>query len=205
MCVTQDGIGLIREMRALHHLQDGARSGMWEIVLQDRNMMLCTQKQGQSDTDYLRAFQGAADAIDEARGAAGVNHRSIELVCNEQKINFADIKIDKAKKQAVIKEAKNRYLAAVTFTGLYNGTHSCVKSTVHNDWILHKKDTLPVDIPGVGRLAASFQEPTTANRLSAHDPEHLRVALVKANSTRGQKNADRGIKSTRTRTRRGTI
>ena len=168
MCVTQDGIGLIREMRALHHLQDGARSGMWEIVLQDRNMMLCTQKQGQSDTDYLRAFQGAADAIDEARGAAGVNHRSIELVCNEQKINFADIKIDKAKKQAVIKEAKNRYLAAVTFTGLYNGTHSCVKSTVHNDWILHKKDTLPGRHPR-GRPAC-YQLPGANHRESLVGP-----------------------------------
>ena len=115
---AQDGIGLIREMHALHHLQDGARPGMWEIVLQDRNMYLCTQKQGQSDTEYLRAFQGSVDAIDEAGRAAGVNHCSIELVCNKQNIKFCDVKIDEIKKAAVIKEAKNRYLAAIAFTGL---------------------------------------------------------------------------------------
>ena len=28
ICATQDGIGLIREMHTLHHLQDGARPGM---------------------------------------------------------------------------------------------------------------------------------------------------------------------------------
>ena len=201
---AQDGIGLIREMHALHHLQDGARPGMWKIVLQDRNMYLYTQKQGQSDTEYLRAFQGAVDAIDEAGGAAGVNHRSIELVCNEQKIRFCDIKIDETKKAAVIKEAKNRYIAAVAFTGLYNGTHSCVKSTVQNDWIMHKKDTLPVDIPGVGRLAASFKEPTPASRSSTRDPKHPGVALVEANSSRGQKGRGQGGKTHPDATKKGT-
>ena len=64
---------------------------------------------------------------------AEVNHCSIELVCNKQKIDLEDIKINEAKKQAVIREANNSYLAAVAFTGLYNGSHSSVKSTVQND------------------------------------------------------------------------
>ena len=149
--------------------------------------MLCTQKQGQSATEFLQTFQSAADAIDEAGGTAGVNSRSIELVCSEQKINFADVKGDSAKKLAIIKEAKNRYLAAAAFTALYNGTHGSMKSTVRNDWIMHGKDTLPVDIPGVGRLATSFQEPATANRLSARDPKHPGVALTKAGTNHGQR------------------
>ena len=42
MRATKDRIGLIREVHALHHLQDGTRPGMWKIVLQDRNLMLST-------------------------------------------------------------------------------------------------------------------------------------------------------------------
>ena len=184
---NQDGVPLIREMHALHHLQDGARPGMWEIVLQDRNLMLCTQKQDQSNTEYLWVFQGATDAIDKAGRATWVNSWAIEVVCSERKIRFAGIKIYKVQKQAVVKESKNLYLAATAFAELYNGTHTNVKRTVRNDWIMHRGDTLPINILAVGRLAASYQEPTAANRPAVCDPKHPRVALVEANSTQCRK------------------
>ena len=68
---------------------------------------------------------------------------------------------------------------------------------------MHKKDTLPVDIPGVGRLAASFKEPTPTSRSSTRDPKHPGVALAEASSSRGQKARGQGGKTHPDATKKG--
>ena len=44
-------------MYALHHKQDDTKPSMWEIMEQDRQLALCTQKQNQSDSNYIKAFK----------------------------------------------------------------------------------------------------------------------------------------------------
>ena len=106
---------------------------MLEIVAQDRALFLCTQKQGQSEVEYLRALQSTVDAFNEAGGMAGITPRSIKLVCSEQKLVYDSIPNDldgRKKKQEIHKEAGERYVAAVGFSGLDNRRHSGFKLDV---------------------------------------------------------------------------
>ena len=64
----QNGVKLLIALHALHHKQDDTQPSMWEIIEQDRQLYLCTQKQKQSDIEYLKAFQNAVDAINKAGG-----------------------------------------------------------------------------------------------------------------------------------------
>ena len=79
----QDGVELLRSLYALHHQQDDTRPSMMEVTTADRHLYLCTQKDYQSDTEYLKVFQNAVDAINDSGGMAGATLRALNLVCSE--------------------------------------------------------------------------------------------------------------------------
>ena len=67
----QNGVELLQSLYALHHQQDDTRPSMMEVTNQDQHLYLCTQKEHQSDTEYLKVFQNAVDAINDSGGMAG--------------------------------------------------------------------------------------------------------------------------------------
>ena len=71
---------------------------MMEVTNQVRHLYLCTQKEHQSNTEYLKVFQNAVDAINDSGGMAGATIRGLNLVCQEQSIDYAampaEIKVD---------------------------------------------------------------------------------------------------------------
>ena len=62
---------------------------MMEVVNQDRHLYLCTQKEHQSDVEFLKVFQNAIDIINGAGVLAGATMRGLNLVCQEQGIEYA--------------------------------------------------------------------------------------------------------------------
>ena len=104
----QDGVELVRIIHALCHLRDDTKPGMPEIVAQDRSLFLCTQKQGQSEVDYLRSLQSTVDAINEAGDTAGVTPRSIELVCTEKGLVYENTPNDKDRQKRSRKSTRSR-------------------------------------------------------------------------------------------------
>ena len=75
---------LIKAMHALHHLKDSLRPGMWELVVHDCVLMLCTQRQGQSKTKYLQVFHQVVNIINKVSGMVGITTHSIKLVCQKE-------------------------------------------------------------------------------------------------------------------------
>ena len=64
---------------------------MWKIIEQDCQLYLCTQKQNQSDIEYMKAFQNAVDAINEAGGRAGATYTTFHVPSSsfvKNKISF---------------------------------------------------------------------------------------------------------------------
>ena len=57
---------------------------MWEIVEQDWQLALCTQKQNPIGVEYINAFKGIVDTINKAGGKAGATPRSLDLACREK-------------------------------------------------------------------------------------------------------------------------
>ena len=62
---------------------------MMEVVNQDRPLYLCTQKEHQSDVKFIKAFQNAVDAINDSGRMAGATMRGLNIVCQEQGIDYA--------------------------------------------------------------------------------------------------------------------
>ena len=116
---AQNGVELLKSMYALHHKQDDSRPIMQEVVELDQQLYLCTQRQNQSNVDYMKAFKNAIDAINSAGGLAGVTARAIELVCQEQGLEYTSfphevmedsVMIPNPKKIAIEAEAREQYL-----------------------------------------------------------------------------------------------
>ena len=64
----QNGIELLKTLYALHHKQDDTRPSMLEVVEQDRQPYLCTQREHQSNVDFAKTFKNAIDAINDSGG-----------------------------------------------------------------------------------------------------------------------------------------
>ena len=62
---------------------------MMEAVNQDRHLYLCTQKEHQSDVEFIKAFQNAVDAINDSGGMAGATMHDLNTVCQERGIDYA--------------------------------------------------------------------------------------------------------------------
>ena len=62
----QNGVELLESLYGLHHKQDDTRPSMMEVVNQDRQLYLCTQRENQSDADFIKAFKNDIDAINDS-------------------------------------------------------------------------------------------------------------------------------------------
>ena len=62
---------------------------MVEVANQDRHLCLCAQKGNQSDVEFLKIFQNAIDTINDSGELAGATIRGLNLVCQEQGIDYA--------------------------------------------------------------------------------------------------------------------
>ena len=61
----QNSVKLLKSLYALHHKQDDSSPSMLEVVDQDRRLYLCTQREHQSDVDFIKTFKNTIDAIEE--------------------------------------------------------------------------------------------------------------------------------------------
>ena len=53
----QNGVEFLKSLHPLHqHQQDDTKPSMMEVVDQDRHLYLCTQKENQSDVEFIKAF-----------------------------------------------------------------------------------------------------------------------------------------------------
>ena len=128
----QNGVDLLQSLYALHHQRDDTRPSMMEATNQGRHLYLCTWKEHQNNNEYLKVFQNAVDAINDSGRMAGATIRGLNLVCQEQRINYAvlpaEIKVDwnlipNPKKTDLNNEAQERYLTALAASGLNNKRH----------------------------------------------------------------------------------
>ena len=56
---------------------------MMEVVDQDRHLYLCTQKENQSDVEFIKAFQNTVDVINDSGGMDWATMRGLDLICQE--------------------------------------------------------------------------------------------------------------------------
>ena len=56
--VKQDGIQILDNIRLICHQKDGSKQGILKVVNLECSLYLCVERDGQSNTDYLRAFKG---------------------------------------------------------------------------------------------------------------------------------------------------
>ena len=81
-------VELLKSLYALHHKQDDTRPIMLEVVEQDCQLYSCTQRQDQSNVDFIKTCKNVINAINDAGGIAGATVRGLELVCREQGIDY---------------------------------------------------------------------------------------------------------------------
>ena len=112
---------------------------MMEVVNQDRHLYLCTQKEHQSDVNYIKVFQNAADIINDSGVMTGATMRGLHLVCQERGINDAALPtkikqdgemITNPKKAALNTEAQERCLAALAASALHSKRHGRLKTEI---------------------------------------------------------------------------
>ena len=92
-----------------------------------------------SITSYLAEFKARVDVIKGAGGKPGHHNAAIKLVCEEKGHALAALAAldvsgaDAAtKKVEIIKEATDRYLAALLFDGLSNVKYAELKTDIAN-------------------------------------------------------------------------
>jgi len=89
-----------------------------------------------SITYYLAEFKARVDVIKGAGGKPGHHNAAIKLVCEEKGHALAALDVSGAdaatKKVEIIKEATDRYLAALLFYGLSNVKHAELKTDIAN-------------------------------------------------------------------------
>ena len=142
MLAEQNFIDILKSLHALHHNQDNTIPSMWEITGQDQHLYLCAQNQNQSGVDYLKGFQDAVDAINEAGGRVGTTPCSVELVGQEQDIAYTDLpqKIEPEDRRTIPNpkkiesevKATDRYLWTLAMTRLDGRRHRKFKDHVKN-------------------------------------------------------------------------
>ena len=161
----QNGVELLRSLYALHHKQDNTRPSILEVVNQDRQLYLCTQRQDQSDADYIKTHKNTMNAINDADGIAGATVRGLELVCQEQGIDYAaftqeieqdGVMIPIPKKTALSAEAQDRYLAALAASGLHNKRYGRLKNKIKNLWVTQKCDILLKNLTELHKMIEGY-------------------------------------------------
>ena len=112
------------------------------MVELDRQLCLCTQRQDQSDVDYIKTYRNAIDAINDANGMAGATAHGLELVCQEQGIEYTalpqeidqdGVMIPNPKKVDLNVKARERYLAALATSELHPRRHGRLKNKIENE------------------------------------------------------------------------
>ena len=121
-----------------------------EVVNQDRYLYLCTKKEHQSDVEFIKVFQNAVDAINDSGRMAGATMRGLDLVCQEQDIEYAALPaeieqdgemIPNPKNAALNAETQEWYLAALAASVLHNKRHCRLKMKITNKWVTERPRT----------------------------------------------------------------
>ena len=120
-----------------------------EVVNQDCYLYLYTQKEHQSEVEYIKRFQNTIYAINGSGGLAGATMCGFNLVCQEQGINYAVLPpaieqdgkmIPNPKKASLNAEAQERYLAALAASALHNNWHGQIKNEIKKLWVTQRLD-----------------------------------------------------------------
>ena len=183
----QNGVELLRSLFALHHQQDDTRPGMMEVTNQDRHLYLCTQKEHQNNTEYIKAFQNAIDAINDSGGMPGATIRGLNLVCQEQSIDYAALPaeievngtmVPNPKKTALSNEAQERYRAALAASGLSSKRHGWLNMNIANKWVTERIDILPKNFVKLHKITKGYVDDEVPRGKPRYDPNQAGVALV---------------------------
>ena len=183
----QNVVELLKLLYALHHKKDDTRPSMLEVVGQDRQLYLCTQREPQSDVDFTKMFKNAIDTINDSGGMTGATVCGLNLICQEQGINYAALPpeieqdgemIPNSKKAAVNAEAQERYLAALVASALHNKRHRRLKNKVKNLWVTQKLDILPKNLTELHKMIKGYVDDKATRGRPRCDPNEAGVALV---------------------------
>ena len=127
--------------------------------------------------------------IDDTGGIAGATVHNLELVCQEQGIDYVallqEIEQDGAmipnpKKTALNAKAQDRYLAAVMASRLHNKRHRQLKNEIKNLWVTQKRDILPKNLSELHKMIEGYVDDKAVRFKPGYDPNEAGAALVDA-------------------------
>ena len=190
---------------------------MMEVVNQDRHPYLCTQKEHQSNIEYIKTFQNAGDAINDSDGMAGATMRGINLVCQERGINYAALSTEieqdgemmpNPKKAALNAKAQERYLAALAASALRNKHHDELKTEITNKWVTEKLDIFLKNLVELHKITKGYVDNEVPRGKPRYDPNEASVALVGTGERRpcsGRSGAGQDMTGIKTRRARADV